>query len=274
MQSQCSHRHTPSNESRVSPLHENAPIHDEQQENLPPNAGPDWEQRILDTQDRWDTKVGKPSWKERQALLQSQKEEQNQRQLLIDQGLARDLQHHSLSLGLIFLFAFFAILSWAVTCILCYRPIGASGYYEQTKENNLIADWKTSDRWRRLAKVVSAIVGSISIPVTSAICAKAAAVYCLRRSDVRRPSLTLRQTLALADKGWSDLAVLRDVFKLKTGHQTRSPLLVASFCLVGLGWYSLNVMINVVANTVHDSSIDSCTPKCLCHDRPHQSIKF
>ena len=273
MQSQYSHELTSLHGN--SSINESAPLRDEQPGNLPSATDPGWEQRILDAQDRWDSSVGKPDRKEQQALLQNQKKERERKQLLIDQGLAKNLQHHSLGLGLIFIFALFAILSWTVTCVLCYRPIGASSYYDQTR-SNLIADWKNNDRWRQLAKVVSAIVGSISIPVTSAICAKAAAVYCLRKSDVRQPTLTLRQTLALADKGWTDLEVLRDVFVPKTSRKTRSPLLVASICLVGLGQYEKTAISrrDIAANTTIYSVVDSCTSKCLCHYRPHQSLKF
>ncbi len=114
--------------------------------------------------------------------------------------------------------------------------IGASNYYDQSKYTTK-SQWESSGRWRRAANIASAIVASISIPVTSAICAKAASVYCQRKSDESQPSLTLRQSLALADKGWSDLTVLRDVLNPKTSHQTRTSLLIVSISLVGLGEY-------------------------------------
>lgn len=127
-----------------------------------------------------------------------------------------------------------AILSWTVTCVLCYRPIGAPSYYDQSG-TTYRAQWEISDIHRRVVSVLSSIIGSVGIPVTSAICAKAAAVHCQRTSDVRKPSLTLRQTLALADKGWSDLAVLLNVLRPGTSRRTRSPLLILSAFLVGLG---------------------------------------
>lgn len=62
-------------------------------------------------------------------------------------------------------------------------------------------------------------------------------MYWQRKSDESQRSLTLRQSLALADKGWSDLTVLRDVLNPKTRHQTRTSLLIVSISLIGLGEY-------------------------------------
>ena len=192
------------------------------------------EQVIFAVQDRWDRAAGKPTAKERRALLEQHREDQLRREKLVDQGLARELQHHYLATRLLLSFAFLAIFSWTVTCVLCYRPINVPSYYDQVRTVTK-TQWDNNDRWRKAANVISTIVGSISIPVTSAICAKAAAVHCQRRSDGKPPPLSLRQTLALADKGWSDFGVLRSLLTPKTTHQTRSPLLLVSIGLVGLG---------------------------------------
>lgn len=189
---------------------------------------------ISAVQDRWDKAAGNPTAKERRALLEKDREDQLHRQGLVDQGFARELQHHFLGLWLLLCFAFLAIFSWTVTCVLCYRPINVSSYYDQTRTVTK-TQWNNNDRWRKAANLISTIVGSISIPVTSAICAKAAAVHCQRRSNEQPPPLSLRQTLALADKGWSDFGVLRSLLTPKTTRQTRSRLLLVSISLVGLG---------------------------------------
>lgn len=158
----------------------------------------------------------------------------NAKQRLTHAGLAGELKKHTLALWLILLYAFIAILSWTITCVLCYQPIGVPTYFDQTG-NYSRSHYETTDNWRKAASVGQAIVGVISIPVTSAICAKAAAVYCQRRSDAKNPQLSLRQMLVLADKGWSDSATLMDVIRPGTSRRTRSPLLILSAGLVAIG---------------------------------------
>ena len=153
---------------------------------------------------------------------------------LIRDGVAGEAKKHKLALWLILLYAFVAILSWIITYILCYRPIGVPTYFDQSG-NYTRSHYETTDNWRKAASVGLTILGVISIPVTSAICAKAATVYCQRRSDDKAPSLSLRQMLALADKGWSDSATLLDVVRPSTSRRTRSPLLILSAGLVSIG---------------------------------------
>jgi len=108
--------------SEVSSLHEAAPRQDGSENTLTLDRRLDRERRIFEVQERWNEETGKQSLKERQALLASQTKERQRRQALIDQGVARELGFHSLALGLMFLFAFLALFSWVVTCVLCYRP--------------------------------------------------------------------------------------------------------------------------------------------------------
>ena len=153
---------------------------------------------------------------------------------LIRDGVAGEAKKHRLALLLILLYAFVAILPWTITCILCYRPIGVPTYFDQYGHYTR-SHYETSDNWRKAANIGLSILGVISIPVTSAICAKAATVYCQRRSDDKAPSLSLRQMLALADKGWSDSATLLDVVRPSTSRRTRSPLLILSTGLMAIG---------------------------------------
>ena len=158
-------------------------------------------------------------------------------------GVAGEAKKHRLALWLIFLYAFVAIFSWTVTCILCYRPIGVPTYFDQVG-NYTRSHYETTNNWRKAASIGLSILGVISIPVTSAICAKAATVYCQRRSDDKAPSLSLRQMLALADKGWSDTATLLDVVRPSTSRRTRSPLLILSAGLVAIGQWKRFVTLS------------------------------
>ena len=160
--------------------------------------------------------------------------ETSAKERLTRDGVAGEARKHRLALWLILLYAFVAILSWTITCILCYRPIGVPTYFDQFG-NYTRSHYETTDNWRKAASVGLSILGVISIPVTSAICAKAATVYCQRRSDDKAPLLSLRQMLALADKGWSDSATLLDVVRPSTSRRTRSPLLILAAGLVAIG---------------------------------------
>ena len=162
--------------------------------------------------------------------------------------LSRPLETHSFGLWLILLYAFTTLFSWTVTCILSHRPIGSFAeinggptYYDQSGDV-WRADYINSDRWRQAASIGSAIVSAVGIPLTSAICAGATSVYCQRESTGRMPFLTLRQTLALADKGWSDIGVICNLTRPSTSRKTRSGLLVFSIGLVSLGEQLLQYM--------------------------------
>lgn len=146
-----------------------------------------------------------------------------------------------LGLWLLGLYAFIAILSWVIICVLCYKPIGIPTYYDQHGEYRL-KQYEKSERWRQAASLGASIVAAVGIPITSAICTKAAAVYCQRRSDNKAPPLTLRQMLALADKGWNDSAVLKDLITPTTCHRVRSALLLLSIFFVVIGKSSLSYL--------------------------------
>ncbi|KAM0796359.1 hypothetical protein BDR22DRAFT_976251 [Usnea florida] len=154
---------------------------------------------------------------------------------LIRDGVAGEAKKHRLALLLILLYAFVAIFSWTITCILCYRPIGVPTYFDQSGKYTRSL-YETSDNWRKAASIGLSVLGVISIPVTSAICEKAATVYCQKNSDDEVPLLSLRQMLALADKGWSDSATLLDVVRPSTSRRIRSPLLILSTGLMAIAF--------------------------------------
>lgn len=154
---------------------------------------------------------------------------------LIQAGRAGELKKHKLALWLVVAYAFVAIVSWTITCVLCHRPIGIPTYFDQSG-NYSKSLYKMTESWRKVAKVGQSITGVISIPVTSAICAKSAAVYCQKTSDSITPALSLRQTMALADKGWVDSATILNLLRPSASRRTRSPLLILSTGLVAIGW--------------------------------------
>ena len=146
----------------------------------------------------------------------------------------RELQRHSLGLWLVLVYSILTAFTWIITCVLCYRPVTIPTYYDPDSDYTR-AQYDNNDLWRRGAKVASALIGSVTIPVTSAICAKAAVVYCQKSSSPHNQVLTMRQMLALADKGWSDIQILLDVMRPSTSRRTRSTLLIISALLCGVG---------------------------------------
>lgn len=203
------------NRSGISSLHKIPPLQDEFTSSAAFDDRLGTEQRISEVHGRWDEKTGKPNQKDRQILLAEKKERKSERQKLIAQGLTSELQRHELAVWLMLAFAFLAIFSWTVTWVVSYRPIGPRSYYYYPEIYVSKEQRKSSDRRRVAANIASAIVALISIPVTSSVCANAAAVYYQRKSDGKRPPLTLHQTMALADEGWSDLAILRNFVRPK-----------------------------------------------------------
>ena len=145
-----------------------------------------------------------------------------------------EIRHHTLGLWLFLLYALVAILSWSITCVLCHRPLGATTWFDQ-KGRYTPELYRTSQGFRRAAGVGLSIVFATGIPLTNAIAARAAAVYCQRNSDSNTPRLTLRHMLALADKGWAGVEYIRDVLRPRVGRHVRTPLLVLATALVGLG---------------------------------------
>ena len=157
----------------------------------------------------------------------------SKKQRLTQDGVTRELKKHTLALYLILVYAFIAILSWSITCVLSFQPIGVPTYFDQSG-NYSKSHYEMTDNWRKAASVGQSIVGVISIAVTPAICAKAVAVYCQRTSNARTPSLSLRQMLAFADKGWTDLVTPLNVVTPSRSRTTRSPLSILSADLVAI----------------------------------------
>lgn len=146
---------------------------------------------------------------------------------------------------LVLLYGGAALYAWVIICILKDRPIGGTGYgataYDEVQNNPtdamrrsypnahsyLAALFTKSESYLRAARVVQSLVSVVTIPLTSAVCSQAAVVYLQRRSEVRR--LTLRQSMALADKGWTDIALLTKLFFGGWSRYRSSLLLFALF---------------------------------------------
>ena len=79
--------------------------------------------RISGGEGLWDQKDGKPAWAGKNhsgGQFMGMLELMNTRLELMENGVAGELGKHSLGLWLMILYAITAILSWSITCVLCY----------------------------------------------------------------------------------------------------------------------------------------------------------
>ncbi|KAF2140108.1 uncharacterized protein K452DRAFT_299507 [Aplosporella prunicola CBS 121167] len=107
------------------------------------------------------------------------------------------------------------VIPWVLTCILAYHPLNASSYYIQA--GGLSPDQVSSVSSTIIAiRVLNSVASVATIPVIGAVLAQAAVVYTQKRKSDQ--SLTLRQTLALADRGWGDIGVLWDALRGDRGR--------------------------------------------------------
>ena len=146
---------------------------------------------------------------------------------------SKKLERHTMSLWLASAFAIASIFIWAITCTLSYKPVQFGTYFDTTGQFSR-SEYEKNDRWRRVSRVGLQVLGTLSLPLTSAICARAVVGYCQRSSSKRQPAISMRQTLALADKGWLDLNTWMNLFG-PMGRKIYSPLLILSILLCGLG---------------------------------------
>jgi hypothetical protein len=104
-------------------------------------------------------------------------------------------------------YATMAVIAWAVMCYLSFKPIGAKHYgvivlnkendgYAGSSDNAYLWLYISNAVWFRAARVLAAIVATLTIPMATSVCTRAAVAF------HQRQRLTLRQTMTLADKAW------------------------------------------------------------------------
>jgi hypothetical protein len=130
--------------------------------------------------------------------------------------IAQDIVKWSRSpVGLIIAAAFASVLllQWALVCVLSRRPISTrcNSYNESvicdwstaekaTQLNDLVQLFRYNERWIQATQVLAAVLGVLMIPMTTAVCARAAATMATAGSNGTGRVITLMQTLTLANK--------------------------------------------------------------------------
>lgn len=168
----------------------------------------------------------------------------NQRSLSneVERKIANDsaviLPRSSYIVWMVFIYASLALTAWILICLLTFKPLTAKRYGFDTRERDssrLQAKFIKSEQIYRAARTVQAIVGVLTIPLTSAVCSAAAVVFAQAKRQDRK--LTLRQTMTLADKGWTDPTTIAKLLSGR-GRRLASSLLICALLLNLLGEYS------------------------------------
>ncbi len=115
------------------------------------------------------------------------------------------LRGHFFTFIVIAFYVALLVLPWMFTCILNYRPIDHSSYYDAGGDW-FWQDYSSLDKWAEGLAFLNGVQAVLAIPLTSFILARAAVVYAQTRSAGAKP-LTAAETFALADRRWEDVLV-------------------------------------------------------------------
>ena len=123
----------------------------------------------------------------------------------VKEAVLPPLRYRRLPVCLLICYLPFLIIPWVLTCVIAVRPLNFPTYYDQMGRLGSIQVlailW-----WYGFIRVLNSIASLITVPIISALLAQGAVVYCQRRRV--KQTLNLRQTFALADKGWNDITTL------------------------------------------------------------------
>jgi hypothetical protein len=169
---------------------------------------------------------------------------------------AMTLHKSSYILYIVVIYASLALTAWILICILTFRPLTTARYgYNalESRPDKLPANYDKSEAIHRAARIVQSIVTVLAIPLTSAVCSAAAVIFAQSKTKGRR--LTMRQTMALADEGWTDPMTIA---RLVTGRgkKSSSPLLTFALLLVLLGEYILKSILQKTHQLRHRGHLD------------------
>ncbi|KAI7196526.1 hypothetical protein KC343_g10373 [Hortaea werneckii] len=112
-----------------------------------------------------------------------------------------------------------ALFAWIILCIQSFRPITtksygldvleignvySSIYYDFTSRGAPFpqtSPYVRNEEYFQCARVVQALTSVLTIPLTSALCSKAAVAYFQRKASM---GLSMRKLTTMADRGWTD----------------------------------------------------------------------
>lgn len=130
-------------------------------------------------------------------------------------------------LVLVLIYFITLVVPWILICILAYRPLSASSYYEAHPTKDINSAPYT------FARALSTINGVLAIPIISALLGSAAVIYVTRRKANQK--LSVAQLFALADRGWASVPLLWPIRWEKRRNHKTSLFLLLGACFVALG---------------------------------------
>lgn len=119
---------------------------------------------------------------------------------------------------------------------MAYRPVNAKTWSFNNRISYSVTDevYQKSENIYRGMRVAQALVALLTIPVTSAACSCAAVAYVQHNRHTH--GMTMRQTKALADRGWTDPTTFVRVFSSYQGiRRTASLFLLIAMALNVIG---------------------------------------
>jgi len=174
------------------------------------------------------------------------------------------LPRSSYIVWMVLIYASLALTAWILICLLTFKPLTAKHYGFDTRERDvsrLQARFTKSEEIYRAARTVQAVVGVLTIPLTSAVCSAAAVVFAQAKKQQRK--LTLRQTMTLADKGWTDPTTIAKLLSGR-GKKLSSSLLICALSLNLLGEHLWRWLSRYALRTTYCHSFNGLTKtRCL-----------
>jgi hypothetical protein len=155
----------------------------------------------------------------------------------------RYLHRSAHALILFGVYAVLATFTWTMICILNFRPVTTPTYglnmalYQPSALLDEVRSlYSRNDNVFQAITIFQAIVAVLTIPVASGICAAAAVIFTQR--NAYNSKITLRQTMVLADTGWTDVELLSRL-AFKGWKRYGSNLLAIAIIVHLLGMHSV-----------------------------------
>lgn len=116
------------------------------------------------------------------------------------------LRYRHRALWLLAIYVPLLCVPWILTCLLAYKPAAHWSYNDQSGLSlNVLTIHR---RLMNALAILTSVTSLVTVPTISALLAQAAVVYTQKRR--RQQSVSVRQAFALADRGWSNLSILRE----------------------------------------------------------------
>ncbi|GAB1739993.1 hypothetical protein NU219Hw_g4919t1 [Hortaea werneckii] len=144
-----------------------------------------------------------------------------------------------------------AFFAWILLCVQSTRPITTKSYslnvlkekvnYDFTSVGGIypkVSPYVRNEEYFQRARVIQALTSVLTIPLTSALCSKAAVAFFQRKASV---GLSMRKLTTMADRGWTDPETILKVF-LGGWQKYGSPFLLFAILLNGLGGATFGVL--------------------------------